>query len=185
MQNIKKLKTKTIEGIEVKNYQTFPSMEWGENGGLRADIYYKGKYVVQVYNEGNGGMAIETYQIKDQELINDFKKSVHSFLLRNDKNYGPNSEFKWLRDKTAESIDGDDLEEFVNLVYLHHEKIAEINKGLKKGYAKLAVCDLGYEIKYYHCSYIMDERTFKEKVQDKKCTNNFKLYTLEDLEKAI
>ena len=48
---------KTREGIELKKLKTFPSMEWGENGGSCCDIYYKGKKVAEYFNDGNGGCA--------------------------------------------------------------------------------------------------------------------------------
>lgn len=48
---------KTIEGLEIKNLKTFPSMEWGENGGVSCDIYFKNKKIAEYFNDGNGGCA--------------------------------------------------------------------------------------------------------------------------------
>lgn len=33
MKSIKKLKSVAVGNITVQNYKTFPSMEWGEDGG--------------------------------------------------------------------------------------------------------------------------------------------------------
>lgn len=43
------------EQITIKNIKHFPSMEWGEDGGTFADIYYKGKKVLNYVNYGDGG----------------------------------------------------------------------------------------------------------------------------------
>lgn len=61
---------KTREGIELKKLKTFPSMEWGENGGSCCDIYYKGKKVAEYFNDGNGGCARVTMvgTMKEEEL---------------------------------------------------------------------------------------------------------------------
>lgn len=48
---------KTREGIELKKLKTFPSTEWGEDGGCSCDIYYKGKKVAEFFNAGDGGDA--------------------------------------------------------------------------------------------------------------------------------
>ena len=48
---------KTREGIELKKLKTFPSMEWGENGGCCCDIYCNGKKVAEYFNAGEGGCA--------------------------------------------------------------------------------------------------------------------------------
>lgn len=43
------------EQITIKNIKHFPSMEWGEDGGTSADIYYKGKKILNYVNYGDGG----------------------------------------------------------------------------------------------------------------------------------
>jgi len=182
MQNIKKLKSKSIEGLEVKNYQTFPSMEWGEDGGLRADLYYKGKFLARVLQEGNGGSAIAYMQTKNEIEWAEFKQACFDFLMRNDNNFGPNSQYDFMRDKTAEKIDDDDLEMVINLLKERHDHIKESEKALKKNYGKIAVVDKGYQIQYYMCSMNMTDEFFKEK---SKVKDPFKLYTLSELQQAF
>ena len=63
----------TKEKLTIKNIKTFPSMEWGENGGLRCDIYLKGKKVAEYIDWGNGGEAevrMLTDTITHKELQN-------------------------------------------------------------------------------------------------------------------
>lgn len=177
MQNIKKLKAKTKENLEVRNYQTFPSMEWGENGGLRADIYFNNKFLARVFQEGNGGCAIAYMQTKNETEWGEFKKACYDFLLRNDKDFR--------QDKTAETIDDDDLERVVNLIYERHCHIKEGEKALKNHFGKVAVCDRGYRYMYYFCSVLITEQQFKELCKNKQDTENFKLYTLTELQQSF
>lgn len=181
MQNIKNLKAKTLDGLTVKNYQTFPSMEWGENGGMQADLYYKGKFLARVLQEGNGGCAISYMQTKSETEWADFKKAIFDFLLRNDKDFGPNSQYKWMRDKTPEKIDDDDMEIAINLIKLRHDHIKEAEKALKKDYGKIAIVEKGYETTYYFCNVLMTDELFARQTKEK----NFKLYTLEELQQAF
>jgi len=185
MQNIKRLKSKSQEGLEVRNYQTFPSMEWGENGGLQADLYFNNKFLARVYNEGNGGCAIAYMQTKNETEWNEFKQACFDFLLRNDKDFGPNSQYEWMRKKTPERIDDDDLELVVNLLYKRHLHIKEAEKALKNNYGKIVVCNKGYQFKYYMCSFLMTDDKFKEVCKNKEDTQDFKIYSLKELQQAF
>lgn len=182
MQNIKKLKSKSIEGLEVRNYQTFPSMEWGEDGGLQADLYYNGKFLARIYNEGNGGCAIAYMQTKNDIECSDFKKACFDFLIRNDKNFGPQSQYEFMRDKTPNNLDDDDFETVINLLKERHDHIKEGERALKRNWGKIAIIDEGYKFHYYMCSAGMTKEQFLKNVQTK-CP--FELYTLSDLQQAF
>ena len=94
MKQVKDLKIKTQEGFEVKNLERFPSREFGENGGLAADLYLDNIYVGHLYQAGDGGMADFSWSgSTDKYSPIEVKEKVHSFLLRNDKDYGPNSKY--------------------------------------------------------------------------------------------
>lgn len=152
MQNIKKLKSKSIEGLEVRNYQTFPSMEWGEDGGLQADLYYNGKFLARIYNEGNGGCAIAYMQTKSHDEWSDFKKACFDFLIRNDKDFGPQSKYEFMRNKTPNNLNDDDFETVVNLLKERHDHIKEGERALKRNWGKIAIIDEGYKFHYFMCS---------------------------------
>ena len=97
MRQIKDLGIKSKEGLKVKNLKRFPSMEYGEEGGLQAELWLGNHtYLGTLYQEGNGGCANFTW---NANLLEKAKKGIkgliHSFLLRNDKDYGPNSKYSW------------------------------------------------------------------------------------------
>lgn len=111
MKNIRDLKIKTKEGFEIKNYMRFPSREWGDEGGCKADVYYKGAYVGTMYNKGDGGMAdfdFDNSISKDKKT--EIKTELLKFLKRIDDAY---SEYSWLKNKTPETINGDDFDALV------------------------------------------------------------------------
>lgn len=65
------LLVRTKEGISVKNLRHFPSSEWGDNGGTSAQVYYKGMYVADFIDYGDGGMPTLTYDesVKNTDVI--------------------------------------------------------------------------------------------------------------------
>ena len=130
MKNIKDLKIKSIEDLEVRNVKTFPSMEWGEDGGLEADIYYQGKFAVRIFQEGNGGCALDTE--RDDAVLKAAKPSILAILKRLDKAY---SYYSWLKTKTVENLDADDYESVANLFIEQYDLIKDAKKGFKKGCA--------------------------------------------------
>lgn len=101
---------KTFEGLSVKNYKTFPSREWGDNGGMQADIYLHDKHVGQIYDAGDGGMANMTFA--DKSLVNDFKVACFKFLRRIDKEYRNNK----YSAKRAKDVNDDDYAMTVDLM---------------------------------------------------------------------
>ena len=82
---IKDLKITTKEGLSIKNYKPFPSHEWGDNGGMQADVYLNDAYIGQVYDDGEGGMG-DMYFEKGADIDN-FKTACFNFLKRKDKDY--------------------------------------------------------------------------------------------------
>lgn len=114
MVNIKDLKIKTFEGLSVKNYSRFPSREWGDEGGMQADVYLNGKYTGKVYNAGDGGMA-NFYREKDTNY-DELKTACFKFLRRLDKNYRKSS----LMPKKASECDEDDIALAVDLIACYY-----------------------------------------------------------------
>ena len=79
---------RTKEKIEIKKYKTFPSMEWGENGGCCCDIYIGSKKVAEYFNEGNGGTPnIRTFGMTHIDL-QDLCYEVNERLGLNEPLYG-------------------------------------------------------------------------------------------------
>lgn len=112
MKHIKDLKITTKEGLSIKNYKTFPSREWGDNGGMQADVYLNGVYVGQVYDAGDGGMGDFYGSDKDNWSVNEFKTACFNFLKRKDKNYFKHS----FMPKQASACNEDDYVCMVDLI---------------------------------------------------------------------
>lgn len=127
MKNIKKLKSVAVGNITIQNYKTFPSMEWGEDGGLDADICVNKTPVVHIYQEGNGGCALDT--VLNEELLPSLKENVLKVLKKHDDGY---QKYGWLKNKTAEKVDADDFESFVNVMAQRHDDIKLLESRNKK-----------------------------------------------------
>ena len=154
MKNIKDLKIKSIEGLEVRNVKTFPSMEWGEDGGLEADIYYQGKFAVRIFQEGNGGCALDTEQ--DDAVLTAAKPAMLTLLKRLVKGY---SYYSWLKTKTVKTLDADDYESIANLFIEQYDLIKDAKKGFKKGF-KSAITVITDSL--IQTAYSMNEITVQE-----------------------
>ena len=147
MKNIKNLKIKTTEGLEVKNLQRFPSMEWGDEGGLQAEVHLNGKLIGTLYQAGNGGCANFTYNNSDDYA--ELAKAIIIFLKRVDKNYGPNSKYNWLKNKaTYRDIGDDDIEAAVNNIEERYDDIQVAKKIFKKGYQAVALLKNDFSTQY-------------------------------------
>ena len=127
MKSIKNLNIKTKEGFEIKNYSRFPSHEWGDEGGCKADVYYKGAYVGNMYNDGEGGEALFTF---DNSIDNDTRTKIKTdlllFLKRKDENY---KKYVWLKTKTPDKVNGDDFDALVvqiEMAYFSKRKVTSI-----------------------------------------------------------
>ena len=86
MKDIKDLKITTAEGLSVKNYKRFPSSEWGEEGGMQADLYLKGVHVGTVYDAGDGGESNFYGSAKEYD-VEALKTASFNFLSRKDKDW--------------------------------------------------------------------------------------------------
>lgn len=161
MKNIKNLKIRTKEGIEVKNLQRFPSMEWGDEGGLQADVYVNGEYVGQLYQAGDGGCASFTYP--GSEAYTKIAEAGIMFLQRVDKAYGPNSQYDWLKKKTARLMDDDDIEAVINNIEDRYMDVSVAQKIFKKGYKAVALLKNDHTTQYlqYHVSDITEAEVYK------------------------
>lgn len=162
MRQIKDLGIKSKEGLKVKNLKRFPSMEYGPMGGLQAELWLGNHtYLGTLYQEGNGGCANFTW---NANLLEKTKKGIkgliHSFLLRNDKNYGPNSKYSWLKNKTAENVDDDDIEMLVICFEEAYDARKFAEKQFKKGYKTVARLNRGYCFNWL--SYRCDNVTIEE-----------------------
>lgn len=136
MKNIKDCLITSKEGFSVENLQRFPSMEWGDEGGLQADLLYKGDKIMTVFNEGNGGCAVchttELYSTKMGEI----KSAALDFLKRKDKNW---DKYDFLRDKTYQDIDDDDFEGVVLLIEERFDDIKAVSKFFNEGFKSVGI----------------------------------------------
>lgn len=147
MKSIKNLGIKTKEGFEVRNLKRFPSMEYGEEGGLEADLYLDGKWAGTIYNAGDGGPASFTYANVAFEPEEIAAKGL-TFLKRVDPDYGPAGRFAWLRTKTVAKFNDDDLEAVVTTIEERSEVIKQAKKSFKKGYKAVAALKSDWQISY-------------------------------------
>lgn len=121
MKNIKELNCKSKEGFTLRNYQSFPSMEWGPDGGYCADIIYNDLLVGHLHQQGEGGEANwdRNYSISDYDY-DEIRKNALSLLKRLDYGYGENSPYSFLKDKTYDKIASSDWESLVTLLEEAH-----------------------------------------------------------------
>ena len=157
MKQIKDLKITTKEGFSVKNLERFPSMEYGEEGGIQADLYYKGDKIMTVFDEGNGGCAncytTELYSTKMGEI----KSAALKFLQRCDKNW---DKYDFLKNKTAKDIDDDDFLGIVVIIEDKYEIYKTVNKSFKDGFKAVAV--LTNDFKRAYLQYRVSDVTMDE-----------------------
>lgn len=111
MKQIKKMNLKTKEGFSLRNIITFPSLEWGDNGGIKADLLYCGAYIGNLYNAGDGGMA--NFYFDDGVNIDLIKNEVLKCLKRLDTCY---TLYKFLRERTPKQVNEDDYDALVALL---------------------------------------------------------------------
>lgn len=173
MKNIKNLGITTIEGFEVRDLQRFPSMEFGEEGGLQAELYYKGKHIMRVYQEGNGGCAITYPENYYREHKTEIDLQCLRFLKRVDKSYGSDSPYEWLRDKKIDKINDDDWEAVVNNIEEYYDDVKAAAKSFRAGYKAVVSMKSDYQTSYlaYHVSDITLEEVrvyMKKEGLDKK-----------------
>ena len=137
MKNIKNLKIKTCEGFEVKNLQRFPSMEWGDEGGMSADIYYNGKHILSVFQAGDGGCAKIDYTEYGEQNLQTIIPQATAFLKR--------STYRDLLDEcdSANTYNQycfyDEWEYLIHAIEEQYDKVKTIKKLFKKGYQAVAV----------------------------------------------
>ena len=174
MKNIKNLGIKTQEGFEVKNLKRFPSMEWGDEGGLQADVYYKGIFILTLMQAGDGGCADTYTQPYYREHMDEIKEAAFSFLKRVDTDmYGPNAKFANLAHTSANQINDDDWEQVVIEIEQRYNENKDAVKIFKKGYKAIAVLYGDHAIDYlqYRVSDITEEEVaawvIKNNCQDK------------------
>lgn len=185
MKNIKNLGITTKEGFEVKNLQRFPSMEWGDEGGMQADVYFEGNHIMQVFQEGNGGCAITypTEYFKSHRFA--LERECLNFLKRVDKSYGPNSPYEWLKNKKVAvsdnskpfetTINDDDWEALVNNIEEYYDDVKSAANSFRAGF-KAVVClknDLETGFLQYRVADVTEQEVrdfLKKKGLDKKYT---------------
>lgn len=131
MRHIKNLGIKTKEGFEVKNYSTFPSMEWGDDGGMQADLYYNGKKIGQVFQEGNGGCAVLHTYDSEIELTNEIKEKALTCLKRLDDSY---SKYDFLKSRQTKDVNDDDFESIVVEIAHMYDIKKDVSRYIKKGF---------------------------------------------------
>ena len=174
MKNIKDLKIKTLEGFSVKKLQRFPSMEWGEEGGLQADLFYNGKQVLQLYQAGDGGMANTYWTEYGKEVEQEVKEKALKFLQRVDKSYQMGSDYYQFAAKTPSEIDDDDFETLIILIEEQYEKAKFVKSSFKKGYKSVAILSNDFQTSYLQ---YYQENVPEIRVEEWLVKNNHKEYT--------
>ncbi len=148
MKSIKNLGITTVEGFEVKNLERGYSLEWGPEGSLVAELYYKGKHIMRVYQEGNGGCAVTYTEDYYREHKAEIDLQCLCLLQRVDKSYGPDSQYSWLKNKTADKINDDDWEAVVNNIEEYYDDVKTAMKSFMVGYKAVVAMKNDYQTSY-------------------------------------
>lgn len=171
MKNIKDLGIKTKEGFGVKNYQTFPSMEWGDDGGMKADVYLDDVRVGTVFQRGDGGCADFTWDQSAERAA--VKQKLFDTLTRLEPLF-TNPEYVSVLPHTPEDCSDDEFEMLVNCIVEKRDAI----KSCKEFYANgMPYTALVYEGPYVHYlgSRISQKSEFenilKRSIENKKITS--------------
>lgn len=179
MKNIKDLKIKSKEGFEVKNLQRFPSMEWGDEGGLKADIYYNGFKILEVLQEGNGGCAIcyknMTHFESGEVDMNEVNEKCLEFLKRNDTSY-TSGEYDWLTKKTPNTLDDDDFEALVNCFEKKYDDNKFCQKQFKKNFHSVAILDSSFKTSYLSSVGIMSDKYVEQYLEKNNLKKEFPIF---------
>lgn len=181
MKNIKDLGVITEEGIEIKELKRFPSMEWGEEGGLQAAIFLDGEFMGTLFQAGEGGCA--NFSCPSAVAYQKIAEAGCAFLKRTNKDYGPETKYSWLKNKTVANMNDDDFEAVVTTIEEEADKRAQATKGLAKGYKAVVAIEQEFQFSYlyYQCSDITDQEV-EDFLHRKKITyNSFKIYTVNTL----
>jgi len=128
MKNIKNLKIKTLEGLEVKNLEKFYGPEWGPDSATRAEIYYNGKLAVEVYDAADGGMAEATIRLPKEEQ-KQLTQVALNFLRRNNTDYYGSGYYSH---KLIRDFDDDDWLAVVDTMLDRYETIKSVSKYFKQ-----------------------------------------------------
>lgn len=168
MKNIKNLKIKTLEGLEVKNLEKFYGPEWGPDSATRAEIYYKGKLAVEVYDAADGGMAEATIDLPKEEQ-GDLLRVALNFLRRTNTDYIGSG---YYADKTVKNFDDDDWLSVVNTILDRYETIKSVSKCFKKNdkYKCVGVVSIienngGYSERYLPAIKVLSQQHFRQYMQ--------------------
>lgn len=148
MKHIQRPGIQTREGFEIRDLQRFPSMEWGEEGGMQAELYYKGHHIMRVYQEGNGGCAVTYAEDYYREHKTEIDLQCLCFLQRVDKSYGSDSQYSWLKNKTADKINDDDWEAVVNNIEEYYDDVKTAMKSFMAGYKAVVAMKNDYQTSY-------------------------------------
>lgn len=167
MKSIKNLNITTLEGLSVRNLQRFPSMEWGPEGGMQAELWYNNKCVMTVYQAGNGGCASSSWVVEGEKLRKAVAQACLTFLKRVDEGYKPDSQYEWLQDKTADKLDDDDYEAVINNIEEYYDDVTAARKLFEKG------CLTVFAVKMpYHTRYLGSKRLIYSLTEAQRLINN-------------
>jgi len=177
MKHIKDLGVITQEGIEIKELKRFPSMEWGDEGGLQAAIFLDGEFMGTLFQAGEGGCA--NFSCPSAVAYQKIAEAGCAFLKRVDKAYGPNTQYSWLKNKTVKNMNDDDFEAVVTNIEEEAEIRTQVRKALIQGYKSVVVIEqeTQFSYLYYQCEGVTS-REVEDFLKRKKVQyTDFKIYT--------
>lgn len=148
MKNIKMLGITTKEGFEVRSLKRFPSMEWGDEGGLQADLYYKGDKVLQLYQPGDGGMSNVYFTELGNCIRGEISAAALTCLQRLDVDYRPEGKYYHLNAKTPQDITEDDWETLINIIEEYYDDVHTAAQSFRNGYKMVVAMKNNYQTQY-------------------------------------
>lgn len=115
--------------LSMKKYKTFPSMEWGPNGGYCCDIYFDGVKQGYFHQAGDGGCFDYSKDYKNPKAMSE--KELGDYVkeyLKENKNA------RVIANYHLDDLEYVDLETGVNLLAALNDYKKMFNKRNKQGY---------------------------------------------------
>lgn len=179
MKIIRNLNLTTTEGFSIKNLEHFPSMEWGENGGTKADILFNGIKVATLYDEGNGGCAnIDFDRSICKSKLLEIKIAAFNLLKRLDPTYF--TKYDFMKNKKPSDLEGDDFLCMVNLFEEKYEDYKFAKKQFNNHFNSVAVLINDYERSYLSHPQIMTDNYVVSYLKSKGLEKKFPNYYVID-----
>jgi hypothetical protein len=142
--------------LSLGHYSDGWSMEYGDGGQYTVEILLNGKVMAEAADEGNGGPILLEYKVNDHKAID---KAVLDYLIRTDEDFGPNSQYDFIREtvKTGK-VDDSDYACFIQSLVLEFKNRKTYKYYFKQDYKLVALIKKVNGLIHYAASPTDDEK---------------------------